>query len=99
MISVYITLVHCRSEEYVLMSGEQENEVVQPSQALFFQSCPSRVRTWYTDPDFSVGNRVEDPIQKVGSSSPVVACKNMAIALLEGGMDVGSGGDSEELTL
>ncbi|KAK2156942.1 hypothetical protein LSH36_202g11006 [Paralvinella palmiformis] len=50
------------------MSGEQENEVVQPSQALFFQSCPSRVRTWYTDPDFSVRNRVEDPIQKKAKS-------------------------------
>ena len=26
---------------------------------------------------FSVGNRVDDPLQKVGTSSPVVACKNI----------------------
>jgi len=34
----------------------------------------------------SVGNRVDYPLQKVGSSSPVVACKN-TMALLKGGVD------------
>ena len=30
---------------------------------------------------FSVGNRVNDPLQKVGSGSPVLACKNTATPL------------------
>ena len=30
---------------------------------------------------FSVGNRVDDPLQKVGSSSPAVACKNTVTPL------------------
>ena len=37
-----------------------------------------------------VGNRIDDPLQKVGSSSPVLACKNTATPL--GGMDVGRSG-------
>ena len=41
---------------------------------------------------FSVGNRVDDPLQKLGSSSPVVACKNTATPLPEGGIDAGRGG-------
>jgi len=51
-----------------------------------------------TNPAFLVGNRVDNPLQKVGSSSPVVACKNtaMPLPLLGRGMDVGRG-DSEEL--
>jgi len=40
---------------------------------------------------FSVGNKLEDPLQKVASSSPVMASKNTSMplskALLEGGMD------------
>jgi len=35
----------------------------------------------------SVGYRVDDPFQKVGSSLPVVAC-NTLMPLLEGGMGV-----------
>jgi len=41
-------------------------------------------------PAFSVGNRVDDPLQKVGSSSFVVPCKNtdaIATALLEEDVD------------
>jgi len=30
---------------------------------------------------FSVGNRVDDPLQNVGSSSPVVVCKNTVMLL------------------
>jgi len=30
-----------------------------------------------------VGNRVDDPLQKVGSSSPLVVCKNATMPLLE----------------
>jgi len=36
-----------------------------------------------------VGNRVDEPSQQVGSSSPVVACKNTATPLPKGGMEVG----------
>jgi len=32
-------------------------------------------------PAFSVGNGVDDPLQKVASSSPVVTCKNTATPL------------------
>ena len=39
----------------------------------------------YWLPAFSVGNRVDDPLQKV------VACKNPATLLLEGGMYAGGG--------
>jgi len=37
---------------------------------------------------FSIGNREDDPLQKVSSSSLVVACKITATALLKGDVDV-----------
>ena len=40
------------------------------------------------DTAFSVGNKVNDTLQNVASSSPVVACKN-TVGLLERGVDVG----------
>ena len=36
-----------------------------------------------TEAAFPLGNRVEDPLQKVGSSSPVVVCQNIATLLLQ----------------
>jgi len=40
-----------------------------------------------SNPAFSLGNRVDDHLLKVGSSSPVVACKYTTVALLKGDMD------------
>jgi len=45
--------------------------------------------SWAMEAASTVGNRVDDPLQKVGSSLPLVACKNIAIPLLESGMDAG----------
>ena len=44
-----------------------------------------------SQPASSVGDRVDNPLQKVGSTSPVVACKNTVAALLGGGINGGGG--------
>jgi len=50
---------------------------------------------WHSSshPAFSVGNRGDDPLQKVGSNPPVVACKNTATTFRRHSLrEVGRGG-------
>ena len=41
----------------------------------------AKLSSYASSPALSVGNRLDDPLQKVCSSSPVVACKNTAAPL------------------
>jgi len=48
---------------------------------------------------FSVGNRVDAPLQKIHSSLPVGTCKNTAMTLPKGGMDAEGEGGGEGLAV